>query len=146
MDIFKVTCNGFKNDYLQKKNQMSANTFIDDLQIRNNSFLDMLISSTQSYPRIVADGISINSAKYIFQRLDTLGCIIQIDESNLSNYSQQEKIIQSRALKSSAPVLCPRCGSNQIATGQRGFNIVTGFIGSNQTVNRCAKCGFSWKP
>lgn len=41
---------------------------------------------------------------------------------------------------------CPKCGSNQITTGQRGFSIWTGFLGSNKTVNRCAKCGYSWSP
>lgn len=43
-------------------------------------------------------------------------------------------------------VSCPHCGSTAITTGQRGFSIVTGFLGSNKTVNRCGKCGYSWKP
>lgn len=41
---------------------------------------------------------------------------------------------------------CPKCGSKSITAGQRGFSIVTGFIGSGQTVNRCANCGHKWKP
>ncbi len=41
---------------------------------------------------------------------------------------------------------CPKCHSTQIATGARGYSILTGFIGSGQTVNRCAKCGHTWKP
>lgn len=44
------------------------------------------------------------------------------------------------------PVKCPKCGSTQITAGQRGFSLITGFIGSNKTVNRCARCGYSWKP
>lgn len=40
----------------------------------------------------------------------------------------------------------PRCGSTQITTGQRGYSLLTGFLGSNKTVNRCANCGYSWKP
>ena len=43
-------------------------------------------------------------------------------------------------------VKCPRCGSTQITTGQRGYSLLTGFLGSNKTVNRCAACGYSWKP
>lgn len=43
-------------------------------------------------------------------------------------------------------VHCPRCGSTQITTGQRGYSFLTGFLGSNKTVNRCANCGYSWKP
>lgn len=43
-------------------------------------------------------------------------------------------------------IRCPKCKSTQITTGARGFSIVTGFIGANKTVNRCAKCGHTWKP
>ena len=41
---------------------------------------------------------------------------------------------------------CPKCGSTNISTGQRGYSLLTGFLGSNKTVNRCANCGYSWKP
>lgn len=41
---------------------------------------------------------------------------------------------------------CPKCGSTAITAGQRGFNILTGFIGSGATMNRCAQCGHKWKP
>lgn len=41
---------------------------------------------------------------------------------------------------------CPKCGSTSISTGQRGFSMMTGFIGSNKTVNRCANCGYQWTP
>lgn len=41
---------------------------------------------------------------------------------------------------------CPRCGSTAITAGQRGFSLWTGFIGSSKTVNRCANCGYKWKP
>lgn len=43
-------------------------------------------------------------------------------------------------------VKCPKCGSTSITAGQRGYSLLTGFIGSGKTVNRCAKCGYKWKP
>ena len=43
-------------------------------------------------------------------------------------------------------VRCPKCSSAQIVTGQRGYSIVWGFIGSNKTMNRCANCGHKWEP
>lgn len=43
-------------------------------------------------------------------------------------------------------VHCPKCGSVQITTGERGFSMVWGFIGSGKTTNRCAKCGHKWMP
>ncbi len=43
-------------------------------------------------------------------------------------------------------VKCPKCGSTNITTDLRGWNVMTGFMGSGQTVNRCANCGYKWKP
>ena len=41
---------------------------------------------------------------------------------------------------------CPKCNSAAVTTGQRGWSMVSGFIGSGKTVNRCAKCGHKWAP
>lgn len=41
---------------------------------------------------------------------------------------------------------CPKCGSSAVAIGERGYSLLTGFIGSGQTMNRCGKCGHKWKP
>lgn len=43
-------------------------------------------------------------------------------------------------------VHCPKCHSTQITTGARGVNHFWGLIGASKTVNRCAKCGHTWKP
>lgn len=43
-------------------------------------------------------------------------------------------------------IRCPRCGSTSVTAGQRGYSYFTGFIGSGKTVNRCANCGYKWKP
>lgn len=41
---------------------------------------------------------------------------------------------------------CPKCNSTNVTTGQRGYSFLTGFLGSNKTVNRCGNCGYKWKP
>lgn len=41
---------------------------------------------------------------------------------------------------------CPRCDSTNVVTGQRGYSMVWGFVGSNRTMNRCGKCGYKWEP
>lgn len=41
---------------------------------------------------------------------------------------------------------CPKCGSTAITTGARGVNFTMGLIGASKTVNRCASCGYTWKP
>lgn len=49
-------------------------------------------------------------------------------------------------LKWDTQIRCPKCSSTQITTGQRGYSLVWGFIGSGDTQNRCARCGYKWKP
>ena len=41
---------------------------------------------------------------------------------------------------------CPKCGSTSITTGARGVNFTFGLIGAAKTVNRCGRCGYTWKP
>lgn len=41
---------------------------------------------------------------------------------------------------------CPKCGSTSIATVNRGYSIITGFLGSGKAVNVCQMCGHKWKP
>ena len=41
---------------------------------------------------------------------------------------------------------CPICGSTNIQSVNRGFSLMTGFIGSGSPRNVCQKCGFKWKP
>jgi len=43
-------------------------------------------------------------------------------------------------------VKCPKCGSTAIATVNRGFSIITGFVGSGSARNVCQKCGHKWDP
>lgn len=43
-------------------------------------------------------------------------------------------------------ICCPKCGSNNISIGQRGYTFITGFVGSNKTMNRCGNCGYKWEP
>lgn len=40
---------------------------------------------------------------------------------------------------------CPKCGSTSLATVNRGFSLLTGFLGSGKPMNVCQKCGYKWK-
>ena len=48
--------------------------------------------------------------------------------------------------KRTAPVTCPKCGSTSIATINRGYSVVWGFIGSGKPMNVCQKCGCKFQP
>lgn len=63
--------------------------------------------------------------------------------SQFKNQVDQNNQIQNR---DNNVVKCPKCGSTNITAGQRGYSLITGFIGSGNTVNRCSKCGYKWKP
>lgn len=41
---------------------------------------------------------------------------------------------------------CPECGSKNIQTINRGYNLLTGFLGSGSPRNVCQNCGYKWKP
>lgn len=60
-------------------------------------------------------------------------------------FTKHPQAINNRSIDKNAPK-CPKCGSTAITAGQRGFSMITGFWGSNKTMNRCANCGYKWKP
>lgn len=60
---------------------------------------------------------------------------------NISFESKQENTTPTPPIPT-----CPKCGSTAITAGQRGYTLMSGFLGSNKTVNRCANCGHTWKP
>lgn len=64
----------------------------------------------------------------------------------MSQFKAQLQQQESKAPQPSNTVHCPRCGSTNITAGQRGYSLLTGFVGSGSTVNRCANCGHKWKP
>ena len=79
--------------------------------------------------------------------------MIDLKEKDIIEYNLKMSQFKARLQqqKSSAPqsantVHCPRCGSTNITAGQRGYSLLTGFVGSGSTVNRCANCGHKWKP
>ena len=53
---------------------------------------------------------------------------------------------KSTSTTSTPKITCPKCGSTAISTQNRGFSMVTGFIGSGDPRNVCQKCGYKWKP
>ncbi len=67
----------------------------------------------------------------------------QLKLSQFKTQVQQQETSRAQAVNT---VKCPRCGSANVTAGQRGFSLLTGFVGSGRTVNRCANCGYKWKP
>ena len=84
--------------------------------------------------------------------MDIIMAIIELKKNDIIEY--QSRISQFRAQakadgcydKPKPKLRCPKCGSEYITTGKRGYSLLTGFIGSGKTVNRCGSCGYKWKP
>ena len=60
--------------------------------------------------------------------------------------AEAARIAYEKAKKATAPVKCPKCGSTAIATVNRGYSLVWGFIGSGKPMNVCQKCGYKFDP
>ena len=72
----------------------------------------------------------------------------QIDQ--FDEIYRQDMILEQRAnrerMNAHGYVTCPKCGSSSISTVNRGYSLLSGFIGSGTAVNVCQKCGYKWEP
>lgn len=138
MDLYKVHLIGYTNEQVKKNNHTRITAI--KMCMRKN------VTQPDISPYDIVDRVTEETAHKMAEYLESIGCNVSIEESDYAVMDIQEQNAINFLKKSNSPVLCPRCNSNQITTGQRGYSIITGFIGSNKTVNRCAKCGYSWKP
>lgn len=71
---------------------------------------------------------------------------IKMKQLGIPNLAEIKQARLDWKQKSANVIRCPKCGSTAISTVNRGFSIVTGFIGSGSPRNVCQKCGHKWKP
>lgn len=109
--------------------------------------VDQLKHILNNLPANLTSGQTFEEAANMKQRLFKMGLSLVLLPSSASfhNVQHQPNNIPPRNDDTTA-VTCPRCGSTQITTGQRGYKLLTGFLGSSKTVNRCANCGYKWEP
>ncbi len=113
-------------------------------ELRENRALNLseMVSLTRkNLPSIILANISYQKAIEFKNKMDAIGARVELIECDKTDHSEFFEIPYDNA-----PVECPRCHSGAVTTGSRGFSILTGFIGSGKTVNRCAKCGYKWEP
>ena len=109
-------------------NALEVNISADDL----NTLAD--ISNDQSFFQAMIDLKEKEPIEY------------QLKMSQFKNQVQQQKIAKQQERNQRNQVRCPKCGCTDIGVANRGFSIVTGFIGSGKSMNVCKKCGYKWKP
>ncbi len=83
-----------------------------------------------------------------------LGLSLEVAKNTLEQWTNTSNIPDSVALITETQqkeherniVKCPKCGSTAIQTVNRGYSLMTGFLGSGSPRNVCQKCGYKWKP
>ncbi len=88
--------------------------------------------------------LDINVADKIVAEWSSTGKIPPVFNGKISTWEEDHK----KAIQQSQQNVphCPKCNSTAITTGARGVSWFWGTIGSSKTVNRCANCGYTWKP
>lgn len=143
--LYRLIITGFVSDVpSEKAKQISESVML------MRDMLDILQSKgfgiVKNLPSVLIDGLTKENADYIIKEFNKTGCILTCEESDTTNRNRINDIIYNKANNIEIPLMCPRCHSTHVNIGKRGFSIITGFIGANKTVNRCGKCGFTWKP
>ncbi len=68
-------------------------------------------------------------------------------KDELRDQQRQAQIEATIAANKAANIACcPKCGSTSIATINKGYGLVRGFLGSGKPMNVCQMCGHKWKP
>ena len=141
-DLYEVIYKGFQNENIKNKNQAK---FIGHIRKIKNIDLSQGLYLANNPPQVIEKGITKENAEWMKKSLLSYGCTIEISKCEDNSASENNDKL-SLLSSNGGTVLCPKCGSNEVSTGQRGFSLITGFIGSGKTMNFCQACGYKWKP
>lgn len=129
--VFNVT----KDEYV-KMSDYEINQMIEEMNIHP------LISKD--------DALAIYNVTHSTEIIDAM---IELKQKDIIEYGLKlsqfkNQLEQNRQVNQQEKnqVHCPKCGSTSITTGARGVNLTFGLLGASKTVNRCGKCGHTWKP
>lgn len=77
---------------------------------------------------------------------DVIDKILETNEIPKVLILKQQESSKPKEESNKNQIHCPKCNSTAVTTGARGVSWFWGTIGSSKTVNRCANCGYTWKP
>lgn len=105
------------------------------------------------YP--IKTNLTTDEFKYIGQistDRDFIEAMMQLKQDNIidfklkiADFKSRVDIEENESKKNSNKPKCPKCGSTSLATVNKGFSLLTGFLGSGKPMNVCQKCGYKWK-
>ena len=113
--------------------------------------INQMIEQMNIHPSISKDdALTIYN---ITHSTETIDAMIELKQKDIIEYGLKlsqfkNQLEQKRQVNQQErnQVRCPKCGSTSITTGARGVNLTFGLLGASKTVNRCGKCGYTWKP
>lgn len=140
--LYKVLFKSFSSQKMYNKNRIKASIIVEAMLSRNCSEADSVNLNRRC---VIFDGLTEANALKIQSVLNKYGCITEVSESDKTEVSRANKKIENLDIDNSV-IKCPKCKSTAVTTGQRGYSLMFGFIGSDDTVNRCGNCGYKWKP
>lgn len=144
--LYRLVFNGFVSTYAYGNYNVAASRKIEKVLGRNCPEASA-IRCDRKYT--IFDGITETNAQKMQEMLRNLGCRTEIllsRETKLSPINKKIENLSDDIVAQNDVLKCPRCCSTSISIGSRGYSLVWGFVGSNKTVNRCGKCGYTWKP
>ena len=69
----------------------------------------------------------------------------ELKMSQFRSQVQAKEAEEERKKADESKPRCPKCGSTSIATVNKGYSLLTGFLGSGNPMNVCQSCGHKWK-
>ena len=105
----------------------------------------------ENLPKVITKCTNISQCDKIKAQLESVCAKVSIEEdsktTNTNNSFKYTSTIPTKeSIKQKKELVCPECGSTNVATINRGFSLITGFIGSGSPRNVCQICGHKWKP
>ena len=111
----------------------------------NTEHLNMPKDDIITLARISNDEHFLQSMSDLYSK-DIIEYNLKLSQFKTNAEQQKQASIQQHQQSQTNLPRCPKCGSASISTVNRGFSIITGFIGSGSPRNICQKCGYKWKP
>ncbi len=141
-DLYAILFQGFSSRTEFNRNRIKISMNVQYLAGRSYPEANSVAANKKCQ---LLDGVTWDTAKLLQNTFKKYGCLTKIVASDTTKISIAEKRILEYINKESV-IKCPRCGSEHITTTSRGVTFLTGFYGSDKTVNRCGKCGYVWRP
>ena len=130
----EITFNVTKDEYC-KMSEYEINQMIEQMGIKP------LISTDDAYDIYRAtNSTEIIDAMIELKQRDIIEYGLKLSQFRTQLGQQQSsRVVEDK-------VRCPKCSCTDIDVANRGYSILTGFVGSGKTMNVCKKCGYKWKP